>query len=51
MDGKHGHESSHTEVPRHTLVTELEERSDYFSTQSLTTKGKIFRDFKWKVAG
>lgn len=33
MKGKHGHEKSHTEVPRTTLVTELMNLSDYFTTE------------------
>jgi hypothetical protein len=33
--GKHGSAQAHTEVPRRTLVAELEKESDYFSTQDL----------------
>jgi hypothetical protein len=38
MEGKHGSVSSHTEVPRTTLVRELQRQSDLFTTQQL--KGK-----------
>ena len=34
--GKHGSEQSNTEVPRRTLVAELQKESDLFSTQTLT---------------
>jgi hypothetical protein len=40
MEGKHGSAHSHTEVPRETLVHELEHESDFFTTQQL--KGKDF---------
>jgi hypothetical protein len=40
MEGKHGKAHSHTEVPRETLVEELEHKSDFFTTQEL--KGKVF---------
>jgi hypothetical protein len=40
MEGKHGSAHSHTEVPRETLVHELEHQSDLFTTQQL--KGKVF---------
>jgi hypothetical protein len=40
MEGKHGSAHSHTEVPRETLVHELEHESDLFTTQQL--KGKVF---------
>jgi hypothetical protein len=33
MKGKHGHEHSHTEVPRATLVNELMNLSDYVTTE------------------
>jgi hypothetical protein len=35
MAGKHGHLQDGTEVPRTTLLAELSEHSDFFSTQSL----------------
>ena len=35
MTGKHGHEESNTEVPRRTLVQELEDRSDLHDTRDL----------------
>jgi len=38
MEGKHGSARSHTEVPRETLVRELKEESDLFTTQELTGK-------------
>ena len=40
MEHKHGSEASHTEVPRKTLVNELERESNLFSTQEL--KNKVF---------
>jgi hypothetical protein len=40
MEGKHGSVSSHTEVPRTTLVRELRRQSDLFTTQQL--RGKDF---------
>jgi hypothetical protein len=40
MEGKHGSLSSHTEVPRITLVRELQRQSDLFTTQQL--RGKNF---------
>ena len=33
--GKHGHDETNTEVPRRTLVHELEEQSDLYSTEKL----------------
>jgi hypothetical protein len=36
MKGKHGHQKSHTEVPRGTLVTELMNLSDYVTTEEST---------------
>jgi hypothetical protein len=35
MEHKHGSEDNHTEVPRQTLVSELERNSNLFSTQKL----------------
>ena len=35
LAGRHGHEKDGTEVPRNTLITELSEQSDLFTTQSL----------------
>jgi ribonuclease BN (tRNA processing enzyme) len=40
MEHKHGSEAAHTEVPRKTLVSELQHESSLFSTQQL--KGKDF---------
>ena len=33
MKGKHGHDNSHTEVPRQTLVNELANLSEYITTE------------------
>ena len=43
MEGKHGSPHSHTEVPRETLVEELEHKSEFFTTQQLKG-GKFFHD-------
>jgi hypothetical protein len=40
MEGKHGNPKIHTEVPRQSLVHELEHESDFFTTEQL--KGKEF---------
>jgi len=44
MEGKHGDAHSHTEVPRATLVHELEHESDLFTTQQLKGKKEFFHD-------
>jgi ribonuclease BN (tRNA processing enzyme) len=38
MTGKHGNTAANTEVPRRTLVAELEKSSVFFTTQKLTKK-------------
>jgi hypothetical protein len=43
MEGKHGDVHSHTEVPRETLVHELQRNSDLFTTQQLQGK-QFFHD-------
>jgi hypothetical protein len=43
MEGKHGDVHSHTEVPRETLVHELQRESDLFTTQQLQGK-QFFHD-------
>ena len=43
MQGKHGDVHSHTEVPRETLVHELQRNSDLFTTQQLQGK-QFFHD-------
>src|SRR5262249_19076842 len=45
MEHKQGDVASHTEVPRKTLVSELEKQSTLFSTQKLSGK-EFFRDTK-----
>lgn len=42
MPGKHGHETSNTEVPRRTLVQELQRRSDHHSTHELPGESLYF---------
>ncbi|WP_321474984.1 hypothetical protein [uncultured Paludibaculum sp.] len=44
--GKHGSVQSHTEVPRSTLVAELQKESEYFSTQDLP-KAEIFKEYEF----
>jgi hypothetical protein len=44
--GKHGSAQSNTEVPRQTLVAELQKESDFFSTQALP-KAEIFKEFEF----
>lgn len=44
--GKHGSVQSNTEVPRRTLVAELQKESDCFSTQTLPKAG-ICREFEF----
>lgn len=46
--GKHGSTQANTEVPRRTLVAELESKSDYFSTQTLP-KAEIYKEFEWQI--
>lgn len=46
--GKHGSVQSHTEVPRSTLVAELQKESDYFSTQDLP-KAQICREYVFEL--
>ena len=43
MEHKHGSEDNRTEVPRKTLVSELERNSNLFSTQQLT-QTELFHD-------
>ena len=43
MEGKHGTESKHTEVPRGSLVTALKKETDFFTTESLS-KSVFFHD-------
>jgi hypothetical protein len=42
MKGKHGHEESHTEVPRATLVQELTSLSDYRSTENAAQNNELY---------
>jgi hypothetical protein len=44
--GKHGSVQSNTEVPRRTLVAELQKHSDFFSTQDLP-KAEICKEFEF----
>ena len=44
--GKHGSVQSNTEVPRRTLVAELQKQSDFFSTQDLP-KAEICKQFEF----
>jgi hypothetical protein len=44
LEGKHGSEENHSEVPRETLVTELERDTNLFSTQLLTDPKTFFHD-------
>jgi len=46
--GKHGSLEAHTEVPRRTLVTELQNQSDCFSTQDLGP-GELYKEIEFKV--
>ena len=39
--GKHGTASSHTEVPRATLVKALQDETDYHTTQKVKTSGEL----------
>jgi hypothetical protein len=43
--GKHGTESSHTEVPRKTLVSELDAQSELFSTERLADD-KLYQEIE-----
>jgi beta-lactamase superfamily II metal-dependent hydrolase len=45
--GKHGSVQSHTEVPRSTLVAELQKESDFFSTQDLP-KSQICKEYEFE---
>jgi hypothetical protein len=49
MEHKHGDEASHTEVPRKTLVSELRNQSNLFSTQELEGK-EFFHDTELPIA-
>jgi hypothetical protein len=46
MRGKHGHEESHTEVPRETLVDALAELSDYRTTEEAADRGDLYIDLE-----
>lgn len=46
MAGKHGTPNKGTEVPRSTLVEELKQKSDYFTTQDLRGKKSLRQDFE-----
>jgi hypothetical protein len=41
LEGRHGSQANHSEVPRGTLVTALKKGSEYFSTQELHGDGEI----------
>jgi len=43
LPGKHGHEEDHTEVPRLTLLKELEEESELHSTH-LMAEGELYQE-------
>jgi membrane-bound lytic murein transglycosylase B len=43
MAGKFGKAATHTEVPRATLVTALNDETDFFTTQQLTQKGDTLK--------
>jgi hypothetical protein len=43
MPGKHGHEEDRTEVPRKSLVSQLQNQTDHFTTESLSG-GAFFHD-------
>jgi hypothetical protein len=49
MAGKHGSTTRQTEVPRRILVAGPGEESDFFSTQTLKTKGEISREMKFDL--
>ena len=44
MKGKHGHSKNNSEVPRTTLVKELDNFSDYRSTEEAAKKNELFLD-------
>lgn len=44
--GKPGHPEDGTEVPRLKLVSELKEKSDYYSTQVMEPTADYFHDIK-----
>ncbi|HEX8495436.1 MAG TPA: hypothetical protein VF658_21675 [Pyrinomonadaceae bacterium] len=46
MRGKHGHEESHTEVPRETLVEALSEESDYHTTEEAAERHELYIDLE-----
>ncbi len=48
MKGKHGHDDSHTEVPRQTLVKALTDLSVYYTTESAAKKGDLYIDLEIK---
>jgi hypothetical protein len=49
MAGKHGTSTKGTEVPRSKLVDALRKESNYFTTQDLRSKTKIFKDFEFDL--
>jgi hypothetical protein len=49
MSGKHGNASQRTEVPRKTLVEELEKSSDLKSTQDLKKKTELYELIEFKL--
>jgi hypothetical protein len=46
LAGKHGHPEDGTEVPRIKLVSELKEKSDYYSTQVMEATDDLFHNIK-----
>jgi hypothetical protein len=46
LAGKHGHSEDGTEVPRLKLVSELQEKTDYYSTQAMEPTADYFHDIK-----
>jgi hypothetical protein len=46
MRGKHGHEDSHTEVPRETLVDVLSTYSEYHTTEDAADHGDLYLDME-----
>jgi hypothetical protein len=46
MADKHGSVDSGTEVPRSKLVKELDNKSEYLSTQTLAKENLLFKDIE-----
>jgi hypothetical protein len=49
LEGKHGDEEKHSEVPRISLVKELKGKSDYYTTQQMRSKNALYHEIEIRL--